>query len=579
MLNLKPTNMFEEIESAERYRDSHFEHYKDVIQGYVGPMHSSIGSDEFSPENHVYEYLSLTVPRLINDNPRVRVSTRRPVTYGAMASALEHGLNRWARDTNVRDVMRRVAFDTLITYGVMMTAQMPMGGHDPTSKFKAYWPNCYRISPKRFIIDPLALSVSESRYQGHMWVRDREDLIEEAKVDSSWNPEVIERIAGVTDLKERKLDHQSSRDTPERNEVTAYDIWVPEVQLDESPGPEFGFHGTIYTIAVGISHGERDPEKADYIRDPRPFYGPPTGPYTMFGCYYVPDTPYPLSPIMATMGQVNELNDHVRSASMSAAKYKRLILVDGKNKKLVQDVKSQPHDYVVPVEGLDRDAVIQMELGGITNQQVSYIQMARERLDRNSGIHDAMRGNVTGSATATEVSIADSSTTIRLAYIKQQFLEATRNIMEKVGWYLHNDDRVAFPLGADAAKEMGMGEPYFVGGMNPPQSYDDIELEIDPYSMERTTEALQQRRAMEAFQIIANVASAMPTMPYVNWNALLDKMGDALNMPDLSTLVDSEMLQQMIQQQQEQAQMEQISAQTAPQEMSSEQAAAQGMGM
>ena len=130
-----------------------------------------------------------------------------------------------------------------------------------------------------------------------------------------------------------------------------------------------------------------------------------------------------------------------------------------------------------------------------------------------------------------------------------------------------------------AAKEMGMGEPYFVGGVNPPRSYDDLELEIDPYSMERTTEALQQRRAMEAFQIIANVASAMPTMPYVNWTALLDKMGDALNMPDLSNLVDSEMLQQMVQQQQEQTEMEQVSAQTAPQEMSSEQAAAQGMGM
>jgi hypothetical protein len=284
----------------------------------------------------------------------------------------------------------------------------------------------------------------------------------------------------------------------------------------------------------------------------------------MFGAYYVPDGPFPLSPIMATTGQVNELNDHVRSASASAARYKRLVLVDSKNKKLVQDVKSQPHDFVVPVEGLDKDAVVQLELGGITNQQVSYIQMARERLDRNSGIHDAMRGNVTGNATATEVSIAEGSSTIRLAYIKNQFQEAVRKSLKAVGWYLHNDDRVSFPLGADAAASSGVEEPWFVGGSSPDSPYSDLELEIESYSMERTTEALQQRRAMEAFQIIANVASAMPQMPFVNWNSLLDKMGDALNMPDLSGLVDTEMLAQMMQEQQQQQEqqmaMEQMAA-------------------
>tara|TARA_R100000808_G_scaffold22508_1_gene48983 strand:+ start:7023 stop:8747 length:1725 start_codon:yes stop_codon:yes gene_type:complete len=564
MLRVTPGNLYEEIESAERYRDSHLEHYNDVIKDYVGPMFGGVSIDDFSPENHVYEYLSLTVPRLIHDNPRVRVTTRRPVSQGNEAAAIEHGLNRWTNDTNVKDVLQRVAFDTLLAYGVLMTAQAPMPGYDPRSNFGKYWPNCYRISPKRFVIDPLALSFNEARFMGHMWVRDREDLLEEAKTDPTWNAESIEMLTNEGSIDHMTNEESRQRDTPERNEVTVFDIWVPEIQLKESPGPEYGFHGTIYTVAVGTSYGERDPDKADFIRDPRPYYGPPSGPYTMFGAYYVPDGPYPLSPIMATTGQVNELNDHVRSASASAARYKRLVLVDAKNKKLVQDVKSQPHDFVVPVEGIDKDAVVQLELGGITNQQVSYIQMARERLDRNSGIHDAMRGNVTGNATATEVSIAEGSSTIRLAYLKNQFEEAVRQVLKSVGWYLHNDDRVSFPLGADAAAALGVAEPWFVGGSSPDSPYSDLELEIESYSMERTTESLQQRRAMEAFQIIANVASAMPQMPYVNWNSLLDKMGDALNMPDLSGLVDTEMLMAMMQQQQQQEQqqmeMEQINA-------------------
>ena len=53
MLRVTPGNLYEEIESAERYRDSHLEHYNDVIKDYVGPMFGGVNIDDFSPENHV----------------------------------------------------------------------------------------------------------------------------------------------------------------------------------------------------------------------------------------------------------------------------------------------------------------------------------------------------------------------------------------------------------------------------------------------------------------------------------------------------------------------------------------------
>ena len=139
-----------------------------------------------------------------------------------------------------------------------------------------------------------------------------------------------------------------------------------------------------------------------------------------------------------------------------------------------------------------------------------------------------------------------------------------------------------FPLGADAAKDLGMEEPYYVGGVTEEEtgtSYNDLELEIDAYSMERTSESLRQRRTMEAFQLISNVAQAMPQMPYVKWGDLLDKLGDAMNMPDLSEMIDEQMMQEMVQQQQEQQQQmmqaelqsksEAMAAQTAGKEQKS----------
>tara|TARA_R110001583_G_scaffold104488_2_gene251865 strand:+ start:2001 stop:3206 length:1206 start_codon:yes stop_codon:yes gene_type:complete len=401
-----------------------------------------------------------------------------------------------------------------------------------------------------------------------MWIRDKEDLLEEAKTSPGWNLDVVNRLTADTGT-EDYYDRRDSRDTPTRNEVVGYEIWVPEIELDESPGAEEGFHGTIYTLTVGQAGSGDGEGEADYIRDPRPYYGPKTGPYSFYGAYYVPDSSYPLSPIMASLGQADELNAHVVSAARSAAQYKRLILVDSKSKKLMQDVKSQPDNFVVPVEGLDRDRVIPIELGGITNQQVNYIQMARERLDRNSGIHDVMRGNISGNATATEVATADASSSIRIDHLKRQFAKATEMMMGRAAWYLWNDERVFFPLGAESAQELGMGEPFFQGGGQPPESFDDIELEVDSYSMERTNEAMQQRRAMETLQIVSNVASAMPQAPYVDWERLLKQVGDSLNMPDMANLIDRQALNQM---QQQSAMAEQMSAM-------SDQAAAETGGM
>ena len=562
MLDTSASNLYSEIQAAERYRDSHLEHYRDIIGEYVGPAGPNGDRGEAAPDNHVYEYLSLTVPRIVHDNPRVETRTRRPMSQGDSAAALEHGINRWIRDTDVRSTLIRVAYDMLISFGATITTQEPARTYDPGAGLKSYWPQCYRIPSRRLIVDPLALSFDQARYVGHMWIRDKEDLLEEAKNDPTWNADVLERLAADVGT-EDYYDQHRGRDVPSRNEVVCYDIWVPEMELDDSPGVEFGFHGTIYTITVGQTNGQSDPDKVDYIRKPRPYYGPKSGPYSFFGAYYVPDSSYPLSPIMASLGQADELNAHVRSAARSAAQYKRLILVDSKSKKLMQDVKSQPDNFVVPVEGLDRDRVIPIELGGITNQQVSYIQMARERLDRSSGIHDVMRGNISGSATATEVATADASSSVRIDYIKRQFVRAAEQMMYKVGWYLWNDDRVFFPLGADSAQQMGMQEPFFQGGGEPPASYDDIELEVDAYSMERTNEVLQQRRALETLQVISNVAAAMPQAPYVNWEAILKQVGDSMNMPGMAELIDRQALAQMQQQAAMQQQVQMMSDQAA----------------
>lgn len=556
MLDVTPKNLYLEIEAAETLRDSYLESYSEIVDRFTGEAYQE-GHGISVPENHIYEYISLTVPKLIYDNPRVHVSTRRPVSQKGVAEALEHGINRWVRDTRVRDTLERVAYDMLMSYGVIITSEAPQPGYAPGDVNAPHWPMCYRIAPNRFFMDPIAGDITEARFAGHKWVRDKQDLLEEAKDDDTWNSEVIESLSentGIDDV------GRHTEDYPDRHEIVGYEVWVPEISMPNFDDEDPQFNGTIYTIGVSAPD-ENGKRKSDFIREPRNFYGPKYGPYCVYGVYTVPDRPYPLSPIVATLSQMDDLNAHVQSASASAARYKRLVFVDARNKKLLQDIKSQPDNYVVPVEGLSGDSIVPAEFGGITRQQIDYISMARDRLDRNSGMHDAQRGVVTGDATATEVQVAESSGSLRFAYIRRRFQEAVRRTVDNAAWYMYHDSRVVFPLGMDAARALGMGEPYFVGGI-PEQitgaMYSDVELEIDTYSMERANEALLQRRALEAYQVITQSAQMMAATPYVDWSSLLGKLGDSMNIPELGNLINEEQLKQMLQQQQEQQQSEQM---------------------
>lgn len=88
--------------------------------------------------------------------------------------------------------------------------------------------------------------------------------------------------------------------------------------------------------------------------------------------------------------------------------------------------------------------------------------------------------------------------------------------------------------------------------------FEDLELELDVTSMERSNEAIKQKRAMETFEIVSKTAPTMPMAPWVDWKALLAIVGDGLDQPRLADIIDYQALQQfqqMQQQMQQEAQM------------------------
>lgn len=574
MLNTTPSNLMAEINAAIEFRDQHLEGYEEKVARYHGPFYNRRGdfSAEYSPENTYYEYVSLMVPRLVYDNPRVQVQTRRPGAQRDVAIAMRHGLNRWARDFGLRTVLTELATDMLLGFGVCLVRPdhlkkqaMAPGTDAPRQERDTAWPTCERIAPRRFFMDPQAERWEDCRFYGHMWRIDKDDLIDlgTEQAEQGWNLEAIEEL-GASENPNAKHGY-GYKGGPNRDEVYCYEIFVPEAKLDGAPSESQGFHGAIYTIGCNQPLGSMDDDaKAAFVREPRPFYGPRTGPYVLFGAYKVPDNPYPLAPLTAVEAQVRELNDQVLAASSSMMKHKRIVGVN--DPRTAQLVKNVEHDYVAVVPFEDGKALVQeFVMGGQTDQQANWIATCRNRADRVLGMDEALRGAVSGAGTATEHSIASEAANTRIAFIKQNFTNYVVKVLNNVAFYLYHDDSIVFPIGIDAMRELGVADSellMFQGGGHEGSDYsfEDLELEIEPYSMERASEGLAQKRALEMHAMILNSLQLMQVFPDYPWKDHFNKIGNAMNAPDMAELVDQALLDRLSQDLSMQRQMQTMAA-------------------
>lgn len=548
MLDWTLTRWVEELATAEQFRDRHLSHWDSIIARMTGPDYRGDGERAGDPENFVHQYMALILPRLVYDNPRIHVTSRTPSQHLIFGKQLQAALNTWCRVTRSRDTMSRIAVDMLAAFGVGMVINEPSPGHRQVDGGQPWLPRLYRLDPKDFVIDPQASHLEDARYVGHVYRIDRDDLLARADIEAGWDVGMLEGIAGDDgDWSER----MGEREGPDRDQLAVYELWVPELHTameaaDEALDTDL-HSGTILTIVRGQGAAD-EPDFHGFARSPQPYYGPRFGPYVLFGCYTVPGDPYPLSPLVPLLPQISDLNDHLRSMTHSSSTYKRIIATDSRNQKLANDIRDREDLTVVLVDGLDPSQLVPFEVGGITPQQVNYAGLTQDRLDRVSGIHDAMRGNITGTATATEINVAESAAGLRLAHLKREFAEGVARMIQTVAWYMFHDGRVRITAG-DTHDGLMLDDSVFRGGTGV-GLFEDMVVSVDAMSMSRVSETQQQKRGIELLQVIGGLSQQMAAAPWVDWRQVLSTVGDALNVPELASILDPHRLQEAAQQQQ-----------------------------
>lgn len=537
----QPINVLREIEAGEKERDRNINNLAEALRRYEGPGRGHPGDGEWDPYNFAFEWQSLVRPQIAFQNPVVRIRSKRPEFNGVQAVALQHWTNRWIRDTHYIRTIERATTYMGFTHAATMTTLEPDQGDydDPRSR-----PRKIVMDPSQFGMDALARSWEESRIFFHRCVEDRYSLLKRAEAEDGWDMDAVRRLP-IFGEGEKVGRPKSDLD---RGEVSYYWVWVPGDE-DESSDT----HGMVMHVA--FEHTHTGDKKPCFLRDPMPYFGPRWGPYTLWDFYFVPRSPWPMGPIQAQHGLSKMLNAQARVNMRRAKNRKDLFLFDDTDREAANRIFEAQDGSGVGIPGYDKSKVQKESIGGVNEDELAYEQWIDGLLKRSSGISGSELGNTGGGQTATSDAIAAGGSSARKSFLEQKVYDAVRRDVMTAAYFGWKEKTIVMPLGPDYLRELvqaGLPPEYVqqlenMGGVTlewrggEKQSFDDLELEIEPYSMARRDEFTERSEKLQLFQLLTTIAPVIPQTPWMPWKDMLNKIGDSFHYDQLGERTNIEL--------------------------------------
>lgn len=471
-----------------------------------------------------WQMMSDLSPALVSDNPAVSVESFSPSASQA-AKALEYALNTWTSRCRLFTILDQVCSDTLWDFGVIHTRLVARTGSQLSAaaglgiSLPALMPEARRLLPTQFGCDPEA-ELDQGQYQFHWEVHQKETLL--AEKDENGQPlysvEAIEKLAKTPASSEQKKetlrDDMIGQDVG-RNEVVVYHIWS---RVD----------GMIYTLGYSP---HADEAQGQFLCPPKPHFGDPDGPYVVFGLIWVRGQPLPLSLTALLERNVREKDEHLDKARQDAAAAKQMVAVKGS--KQSKAVVNSKNNAVLNVN--DLADIKAFKIGGVQDATAQWLAFLDDRTTRMLGMSPARQGDTNTGSTATADVIADTAANRRTKYMQSRWRECVIKVYRKIGHLCWESPYVEFDLPFTDPATGQTVQATFKGGPQkgvPHVPFPELELDIDPFTMEHQTEQSRRERMGAAYTLVLDVADRISSSPVIaeciEWQDLVDDTMEAI---------------------------------------------------
>ena len=570
--------LVKELEASRKNSELHTRPMRQLIESYHSNMWSTgstTGANE--PENVGFMYVSAVSGDLVQFAPKFDVTTNRPEPDIQLTSASLAGFaNTWAKESRFIEELRFCAVEILMSHTCVMIQQTSNdykdspkripddirrnlvgkhksaaynaddskgsdlgmnGDQSPLDEFRPMLPKVTRLEPGRWGFDPAARKFEDSRYYWHEWTRDRDILIKhaEAHPEEGW---YVERIRALQSGSDAYSLGYAAQNIPTRNDVIISEMWIPEYRCKEDKKPEDGYHGSIVTLGITVGVNSKQ-VSGDVIREARPYYGHPRGPFVLGGIYPVPGSAWPLGPIAANQSLIEDLNALARANTKSAMNYKKVAGVPAENAKSMQRLAKALHDAVIPLPGMDNGRIYPIELGGITPQMLQHEQYMRDRLERNLGFSAVASGQSSAGISATADALADQAKSKRLVPVFGRWDAFVSDIIERVIWFPFHSEDVIYPLSRDESIRLGAeDEIIWIQGGNEGKDkgfdFRDIDVRVLVGSMKNVDTSESRALHSQLVTLTMQMVPAIQQFPDVDWAKVLDDLGREYGVKDWS---------------------------------------------
>ena len=504
-----------------------------AVKQYVGLHYSQAAAEKHVPVNMLGRFVQVIVRSLVSNNPAVMLTTADRSKAPAV-NAMETWVNRRFVEMRFKDTLRRWVTDAVFGIGIMKTGiatpeEAAVSGYEAP----AGEPFADTVDLDDFVYDSGAKDFRKCSFIGHRY----RVPLDVAKSMSYFNAKTRKGLEASMpgDARVNTNDGDYRINTvgmgwesgEERDFEEMVDLW--EVYLTRQR-----LVVTLASEAGGVPSSTLPPLRV------QEWIGPGCGPYHVLGLGTVPGNAVPKCPVLDLLDLHNAINQGYRKLINQAQRQKEVLPVSGgkldDSRNLIQASDGEAF-------GCDNsDAIKPVSYGGPSQINLAFAQHLQDLFSKQSGNLDLLAGTAPQSKTASQDKLLAQNSSATVADMQDQVTGGIADVASALCWFWWNhptkvmESQRSAPGVPDVSITRRLN-PAGGGGLERVGRYEDLNCQIDPYSIQYR--APQERLAFMN-QVVQTLTPMLPLLQQqgvmFDAQAFLKKIAKLGNEPEITDL-------------------------------------------
>ena len=467
------------------------EERREMVNLTLGSHWAENASREDIPVNLLSLYVNTVVARIVPPNPRVMMTTYQQ-EHKPIVNNLEIHANKEFHRMKVANTLRRVAYDAMYGIGVCKVALgTPADAARFSWKLEAGRPFIERVDLDDLVWDIHARDWYELGYIGHrfrapldvikdstIYSKSRKDL--DPSTDPPYNVDGDERInmlgRGYYGVNQEEFE----------DFVDLWEIYIPRHNLIVTFSDDQVAHSSPGQDVVPLREQE--------------WIGPYCGPYHKLGFQEVPGNMMPKGPVQDVVDLHRSVNNAYRKIIRQMQRQKQVLPVrsgateDGDRTIATNDGEAFRCDGEPPIP---------VSYGGPDANMVVVANGLRELFKEMVGNMDSFAGLNKASNTATQEQIIEANSSKSLSSLQEAMTAHCEDVFRSLCWFWHHNPDTTMKVKIPIPGQQGMFIPSQITPEDRRQVlWDDLDIQINPYSMQYNTPAGRLQSIVQTLQTI-----------------------------------------------------------------------------